>query len=61
MEDIIENICNLGYILQEHFSKPCIVTSIDPEDACSIGYQYFHPVNIVWGVLIFISTLDGVH
>lgn len=29
------------------------VTSVDPEDACPIGYQNFHPVNTVQDVLIF--------
>lgn len=53
MEDVIENICNLGCILQEHFSMHYVVVSVDHEDAYSIGYQYFHPVDIVQDVLIF--------
>lgn len=32
---------------------PCIVASVDTEDAYAIAYQYFYPVNIVQDVLIF--------
>lgn len=53
MEDVIENICNPGYISQVHFSMPRIVVRVGPEDAYPIGYQYFHPLNIVQNILIF--------